>query len=47
MIDDSYCDKIHSSVTAVRCFDKGYVGKQPVAWTGYCLYLLKIPGLHG
>ena len=27
---------IHSSLTAVRCFDKGYVGKQPVAWKEYC-----------
>ena len=31
-IDDSHCDRIHSSLTAVRCFDNGYVGKQPVAW---------------
>ena len=30
-IDDSLCDRIHSSLTAVRCFDNGYVGKQPVA----------------
>ena len=24
------------TVTAVRCFDNGYVGKQPVAWKEYC-----------
>ena len=36
MIDDSHCDRIHSSLTAVRCFDNGYVGKQPVAWKEYC-----------
>ena len=35
-IDDSHCDRIHSSLTAVRCFDNGYVGKQPVAWKEYC-----------
>ena len=26
-IDDSHCDRIHSSLTAVHCFDDGYVGK--------------------
>ena len=31
-INDSHCDKIHSSPTAVHCFDDGYVEKQPVAW---------------
>ena len=25
--DDSHCDRIHSSLTAVHCFDNGYVGK--------------------
>ena len=34
-IDESHCDRIHSSLTAVRCFYKGYVGKQPVAWKEY------------
>ena len=29
---DGHCDRIHSSLTAVRCFDNGYVGKQPVSW---------------
>ena len=24
------------SLTAVRCFDNGYVGKQPVAWEELC-----------
>ena len=29
-------------VPAVRCFDSGYVGKQPVAWNEYCAeYWLK------
>ena len=41
-IDDSHCDRIHSSLTAVRYFDNGYVGKQPVAWKEYCAeYWLK------
>ena len=31
-INDRYCDRIHSSRTAVHCFDDGYVGKQPVVW---------------
>ena len=35
-IDDSHCDRIHSSLTTVRCFNNGYVGKQPVAWKEYC-----------
>ena len=36
-IDDS-----HSSVTAVHCFNNGYLGKQPVAWKEYCAeYWLK------
>ena len=29
--DDSHCNRIHSSLTAVNCFDHGYVGKQLVA----------------
>ena len=33
---------MHSSLTAVRCFDNGYVEKQPVAWKEYCAeYWLK------
>ena len=36
-IDDNHCDRIHSSLTAVRCFDNGYVEKQPVAWKEYCV----------
>ena len=31
-IDDCHCDRIHSSLTAVRCYSNYYVGKQPVAW---------------
>ena len=43
-IDDSHCDRIHSCLTAVHCFDIGYVGKQPVAWKEYCVeYWLKEP----
>ena len=30
--DDSHCNGIHSSLTAVICFDIGYVEEQPVAW---------------
>ena len=38
-IDDSHCDRIHSSV---RCFNNGLVGKQPVAWKENCAeYWLK------
>ena len=41
-IDDSHCVRIHSFLTAVQCFDSGYVGKQPVAWKEYCAeYWLK------
>ena len=41
-IDDSHCDRIHSSLTADHCFDNGYVGKQPVAWKDNCTeYWLK------
>ena len=41
-IDDSHCNKIHSSPTAVRYFDNGYVGMQPLAWKEYCAeYWLK------
>ena len=41
-IDDSHGDRIHTSLTTVLCFDNGYVGKQPVAWKGYCAeYWLK------
>ena len=35
-VEDSLCDKIHSSLTAFNHFDKVYVGKQPVAWKVYC-----------
>ena len=37
-IDNLHCDRNHSSLTAVRCFDDDYwyVGKQPVAWEEYC-----------
>ena len=35
-IDDSHSDRIHSSLTAVHCFDNDYVGNQPVAWKEYC-----------
>ena len=34
-IDDSHCNRIHSSLTAVHCFDNGYVGRQPVTWKEY------------
>ena len=41
-IDDSHYGRIHCSLTAVHCFDDGYVGKQPVAWKEYCgAYWLK------
>ena len=41
-IDDSYCDRIHSSLTTVHCFDNGYVGKQPATLEEYCAgYWLK------
>ena len=34
-IDDSHCDRIHSSLTAVHYFDNVCVGKQSVAWKEY------------
>ena len=41
-IDDSYCYRNHSSLTSVRCFENGYVGKQQVPWKEYCVeYRLK------
>ena len=41
-IDDSHCDRIHSSLTSVNCFDNGCVRKQPVAWKEFCAeYWLK------
>ena len=36
MIDDSHCDRIHTSLASVHCFENGYVEKQPVAWKQYC-----------
>ena len=41
-IDDRHCDRIHSFLTTVRCFDNERVGKQPEAWKEYCAdYWLK------
>ena len=34
--EDSHCDRIHFSLTAVQYFDNGEVGKEPVAWKEYC-----------
>ena len=42
VIDDSHCNRIHSTLIFVRNFDNGYVGKQPLAWKEYCAeYRLK------
>ena len=40
---------IHSSLTAVHCFEDGYVGKQPVAWEEWCAeyWLKELPRKHG
>ena len=35
-IGDSLCDRIHPSFPVVHCFDKGRLGKQPVAKKEYC-----------
>ena len=35
-IDDCHCGRIHSSLTAVRHFSNGYVGKHLVVWKEYC-----------
>ena len=41
-IYDSHCDRIHSSFTAVRCFDNAYVENKPVTWKEfYADYWLK------
>ena len=37
IVIDSYCYRILSSLTAVRCFSNGFVGKQPVALKEYCV----------
>ena len=34
--DENHCDRIHSFLTAVHCFENGYVGKQPLAWKENC-----------
>ena len=34
--DDSHCDSNDSSLTAVLCFNNGYVGKQSMASKEYC-----------
>ena len=31
-MDDSHCDRIHSLLNVVHCFENGYVEKQPLAW---------------
>ena len=42
ILSDSHCDRIYSSLAAVRCFDNGYVGKQQVVRKEYCAeYWLK------
>ena len=41
-IEDSHCNRIHSSLTAVHYFNDNFVGKQPVSWKEYCAeYWLK------
>ena len=35
VIDDSHCNRINSSFTAVHCLDDGYVRKQPVTCKEY------------
>ena len=35
ILSDSHCNKIHSSLTAVDCFNSRYMGKQPVTWKEY------------
>ena len=30
-IDNSYCNRIHASLTAEHCFHDGYDGRQPTA----------------
>ena len=41
-INDSFCDRIRSSLTSVHYFDNVYLGKQPVGWKEYCAeYWLK------
>ena len=35
-LDGSHYDRIHSSLTTVRCLDNDYVGKQSVGWKEYC-----------
>ena len=35
-IDDSHCNRIHSSLSTVHFSGSDHVGKQPVAWKEYC-----------
>ena len=48
-IDDSHCDRIHSSLTALRCFGNGYVRKAACGLERIlCGALVKrTPGKHG
>ena len=48
-IDDSHCDRIHSSLTAVRCFDNGYLGKKASGLERilYGVPIKRTPGKHG
>ena len=34
--DPHHCNRIHSSLTAVHCFNNDNVGNWPVAWIEYC-----------
>ena len=46
-IDGGHCDRIHYSLTAVRCFDDGYVGKQPRTRKEYCAeYWLPLSSIY-
>ena len=42
-IDDSHCDRIHSSLTSVYCFDDGWLCRRAASgWPAYCAeYWLK------
>ena len=37
-IDDSHCDRIHSSLTADHRLDEGYKRKEPATLTEYCAH---------
>ena len=45
-INNINCDRIHSSLTTVHCFNNCYVGKQPLTWKEYFEYFVRLKELQ-